>query len=206
MDANLLPFLHIHPCLPLHMHIHNLSFPNSLLRCRHTAHTRCTGDVPGCGAGRVALHQERHGERTEPTQCVILHGSTIAALPALYLQPAVAGHRCALRCQRSWTQRMRRRLPSLWLCHAGSLRSASKCACQSHQRPWIRRATGSDDFCYMNPTSACCWLQTERAKLAAALVTAARRAVLLSGTPALNRPKELFTQANYNHENYCLHI
>jgi hypothetical protein len=37
-------------------------------------------------------------------------------------------------------------------------------------------------------------LQTERAKLAAALVTAARRAVLLSGTPALNRPKELFTQ------------
>jgi hypothetical protein len=37
-------------------------------------------------------------------------------------------------------------------------------------------------------------MQTERAKLAAALVTAARRAILLSGTPALNRPKELFTQ------------
>jgi hypothetical protein len=37
-------------------------------------------------------------------------------------------------------------------------------------------------------------LQTERSKLAGALVTAARRAVLLSGTPALNRPRELFTQ------------
>ena len=43
-----------------------------------------------------------------------------------------------------------------------------------------------------NPTGRC--LQTERSKLAASLVTAARRAILLSGTPALNRPKELFTQ------------
>ena len=40
----------------------------------------------------------------------------------------------------------------------------------------------------------CAW-QAQRTKQTVPLLEAARRAVLLTGTPALSRPKELFTQA-----------
>lgn len=38
------------------------------------------------------------------------------------------------------------------------------------------------------------------------LVAAAKRAVLLSGTPALNRPKELYTQATFETNGATGHV